>query len=240
VQAVANQRCSGFFIFGATIATMRKHLSETTAHQRLIYAIAVGVATAMLPLPVTQQTQGLLVWCLGGLVYLGLSWWLAVEFDATRTRHRAQAQDQPGFVLFLLLVLSSFANIVAIALMLQHVRDFSTLQRLVHLALSMAALGISWLLIQTVFAFRYAHVYYQEELRSKVHGAGLVFPGNLAPDYFDFLYYAHVVGMTSQVSDVVVTTRRMRRLTLIHSVTSFAFNMLVLALSINLVAGAMQ
>jgi uncharacterized membrane protein len=219
---------------------MRRHFSETTAHQRLIYAIAVGVVTAMLPLPVTPQTHGLLVWCVGGLTYLGLSWWLAVEFDATRTRHRAQAQDQPGLVLFLLLVLSSFANIVAIALMLQQVKDLSATQRLGHLALSMAALAISWLLIQTVFAFRYAHVYYQEELHSKVHGAGLVFPGNLAPDYFDFLYYAHVVGMTSQVSDVVVTTRRMRRLTLIHSVTSFAFNMLVLALSINLVAGAMQ
>jgi uncharacterized membrane protein len=219
---------------------MRKHLSETTAHQRLIYAIAAGVVTAMLPLPVTQQTQGLLVWCLGGLTYLGLSWWLAVEFDATRTRHRAQAQDQPGFVIFFFLVLSSFANIVAIALMLQHVKDLSAMQRLGHLALSMAALAISWLLMQTVFAFRYAHVYYQEELQSRVHGAGLVFPGNQAPDYFDFLYYAHVVGMTSQVSDVMVTTRRMRRLTLIHSVTSFAFNMLVLALSINLVASAMQ
>jgi uncharacterized membrane protein len=94
--------------------------------------------------------------------------------------------------------------------------------------------------MQTVFAFRYAHVYYEEELRANVHGAGLQFPGNEAPDYFDFLYYAHVVGMTSQVSDVVVTSRRMRRLTLIHSVTSFAFNMLVLALSINLVAGAIQ
>lgn len=219
---------------------MHKHFSETTAHQRLIYAFAVGVVTAVLPLPVTQQTHGLLVWCLGGGVYLGLSWWLAVEFDATRTRQRAQAQDQPSFVLFLLLVLSAFANIAAIALMLQHVRDFSAAQRLGHLGLSMAALAISWLLIQTVFAFRYAHVYYQEELHSKVHGAGLVFPGNQAPDYFDFLYYAHVVGMTSQVSDVVVTTRRMRRLTLIHSVTAFAFNLLVLALSINLVAGAIQ
>jgi uncharacterized membrane protein len=219
---------------------MRKHLSETTAHQRLIYTLAVGVVAALTPLPVTQQTQGLLVWCLGGVTYLGLSWWLAVTFDAARTRHRAQVQDQPGFVLFLLLVLSSFANIVAIALMLQHVKDFSAAQRLGHLALSMTALGISWLLIQTVFAFRYAHVYYQEELHSGVHGAGLVFPGNQAPDYFDFLYYSHVVGMTSQVSDVVVTTRRMRRLTLMHSVTAFAFNMLVLALSINLVAGAMQ
>lgn len=219
---------------------MRKHFSETTAHQRLSYAIVVGVVTTVLPLPVAQQTQGLLAWCVGGLTYLGLSWWLAVTFDATRTRHRAQAQDQPGLVLFLLLVLSAFANTVAIAMMLQHVKDFSTAQRLGHLALSMAALAISWLLMQTVFAFRYAHVYYQEELRSGVHGAGLVFPGNQAPDYFDFLYYAHVVGMTAQVSDVVVTTRVMRRLTLMHSVTAFAFNMLVLALSINLVAGAMQ
>jgi uncharacterized membrane protein len=218
---------------------MRKHLSETTAHQRLIYAVAVGVVVAMLPLPVTAQTHGLLVWCLGGLVYLGLSWWLAVVFDATRTRHRAQAQDQPSFILFLLLVLSAFANTGAIALMLQHVKDLSTTQRLGHLGLSMAALGVSWLLIQTVFAFRYAHVYYQEELQNKTHGAGLEFPGKQAPDYFDFLYYAHVVGMTSQVSDVVVTTRRMRWLTLIHSVTAFAFNLLVLALSINLVAGAM-
>ena len=219
---------------------MRKHLSETTAHRRLIYAIAAGVVAAALPVPVSEQSRALLAWCVGGAVFLGLSWWLAVTFDATRTRHRAQVQDQPGFVIFLLLVVSAFANTVAIALMLQHVKDLLAMQRLGHLGLSMAALAVSWLLIQTVFAFRYAHVYYQEELHDETHHGGLEFPGKLAPDYFDFLYYAHVVGMTSQVSDVVVTTRRMRRLTLMHSVTSFAFNMLVLALSINLVAGAIQ
>ena len=219
---------------------MHKHFSETTAYQRLAYAMGTGLATTLLPLPVTPQTQGLLAWCVGGTTYLVLSWWLAIEFNATRTRHRAQAQDQPGLVLFLLLVISSFANIVAIALMLQHLKEFSAWLRFAHLTLSMGAVAVSWLLMQTVFAFRYAHVYYQEELRAHVHGAGLQFPGNEAPDYFDFLYYAHVVGMTSQVSDVVVTSRRMRRLTLMHSVTSFAFNMLVLALSINLVAGAIQ
>jgi len=94
--------------------------------------------------------------------------------------------------------------------------------------------------MQTVFAFRYAHMYYQEELRGHPNGAGLDFPGKLPPDYFDFLYYAHVVGMTSQVSDVVVTSRKMRHLTLVHSVSAFAFNMLVLALSINVMAGAIQ
>ena len=224
----------------ATISRMNQKFPEITAHQRLFYAGALGFATELVPLPVSVATHGLLAWCVGALVYLGLSWWLAIEFDAQRTRARAQAQDQPGFVLFLLMVLSAFASIAAIAFMLQHVKDLSTPQRIAHLALSMGALAVSWLLIQTVFAFRYAHVYYQEELRHQPQGPGLEFPGKLAPDYFDFLYYAHVVGMTSQVSDVVVTTRRMRHLTLMHSITAFGFNMLVLALSINVIAGAIQ
>jgi uncharacterized membrane protein len=59
----------------------------------------------------------------------------------------------------------------------------------------------------------------------------------LNPAYFDFLYDAFVVGMTSQVSDVQVTSHEMRRLTLVHGVLSFGFNMLILALSINVVAG---
>ena len=94
--------------------------------------------------------------------------------------------------------------------------------------------------MQTMFAFHYAHRYYQEEKRQETDGAGLIFPGGLDPDYFDFLYYAHVVGMTAQVSDVQVTSRAMRRLTLMHSVLSFGFNMLILALSINVVASALQ
>ena len=221
---------------------MHKHFSETNGHQRLVYGACVGglVAVLPLPLPVASSTQGLLAWSAGALTYLLLSWWLATEFDARRTRERAQAQDQPGLMLFVLLLLSVFASIAAIALMLQHVRDFSAEQRLGHLALSLMALASSWLLMQTIFAFRYARLYYQQEKLGHPLGAGLEFPGKQPPDYFDFLYYAHVVGMTSQVSDVVVTSRPMRRLTLLHSVTAFAFNMLVLALSINVMASTIQ
>ena len=219
---------------------MHKHFSETTGRQRLVYGALVGVVVAVLPLPLTAASRGLLAWTAGAAVYLLLSWWLALEFDAKRTRARAQAQDQPGIALFAVLLLSVFASFGAIALMLQHVKDLSGAPRIAHLGLSMLALAASWLLMQTIFAFRYAHRYYQAELRDHTHGAGLDFPGHLPPDYFDFLYYAHVVGMTSQVSDVVVTSREMRRLTLVHSVTAFAFNMLILALSINVMAGAFQ
>lgn len=219
---------------------MYGHFSETTGRQRLFYGSMVGAGVALLPLPTAWSTQVLLAWCAGSGTFLALSWWLAVRFDAQRTRARALAQDQSHWMLSGLLLLSVFTNAGAIALMLQHVKDLATVERLAHLALSMLALAASWLLMQTVFAFHYAYLYYQSESRGHAMGAGLQFPGKLPPDYFDFLYYAHVVGMTSQVSDVIVTARHMRRLTLLHSLVAFAFNMLVLALSINVMAGAIH
>ena len=219
---------------------MQKHFSEISGRQRLLCGGSVGAVVALLPLPTTWSTQVLLSWCAGCFTFLGLAWWLAVRFDAQRTRERALAQDQSGWMLSSLLLLSVFASAGAIALMLQHVKDLAAVQRFAHLGLSMLALASSWLLMQTIFAFHYAHLYYQSESRDRAEGAGLQFPGKQAPDYFDFLYYAHVVGMTSQVSDVMVTARHMRRLTLLHSLAAFAFNMLVLALSINVMAGAMQ
>ena len=216
---------------------MKKHLSETTGPQRLLYGLATAVATALLPLPVAWPFHGLLAWCAGLSVYLGLAWWLCASFDAGRTRARAQAQDEPSMVLFLVLMLATAACVTAIAVLMQQSRDLDGLQSALHIALSVFGLAASWLFIQAIFTFHYAHRYYQEEKEQEPDGPGLVFPGGQDPDYFDFLYYAHVVGMTSQVSDVQVTSREMRRLTLLHSVLSFGFNMLILALSINVVAG---
>lgn len=221
---------------------MRKHLSETTGQQRLLSGLVAGLATAALPLPLplVWQFRGLLGWIVGVTVYLALAWWLCERFDARQTRERAQAQDEPSVVLFLLMLLASMACVAAIVVMMQQGRDAAGTERTLYIGVSVVALIASWLFIQTMFAFRYAHRYYQEEKNKEPDGPGLQFPGGQDPDYFDFLYYAHVVGMTSQVSDVQVTSREMRRLTLGHSVLSFAFNMLVLALSINVVAGLLQ
>ena len=215
---------------------MRKHLSETTGPQRLIYGLAAGLATAAMPIPMGWEFRGLLGWCVGTVVYLLLAWWLCVGFDAKRTRLRAQAQDERGAVLLFVLLLATAACVAAITILMQQSRDLSGLDALIHISLSVIALALSWLFIQTIFTFHYAHLYYQEEKRREPDGPGLEFPGGQDPDYFDFLYYAFVVGMTSQVSDVQVTSREMRRLTMVHGVLSFGFNMLILALSINVVA----
>ena len=226
--------------FCITICTMRKSLSETTGPQRLVYGLLVGLVACALPLPLSWEFRGLLGWSVGVAVYLMLAWWLCVGFDSQRTRARAQAQDEPSVVLFLVLLLATMACVAAITVMMQQSRDLSGLQRALHIGLSVVALALSWLFIQTIFTFHYAHRYYHEEKLNEPDGPGLQFPGGLDPDYFDFLYYAHVVGMTSQVSDVQVTSREMRRLTMVHGVLSFGFNMLILALSINVVAGVLQ
>jgi uncharacterized membrane protein len=170
-------------------------------------------------------------------VYQVLTWWLADTFDAQRTRERAQSLDQPNVVILVSMLVLVGVSLVAIAMLLQQVRQLSGLDRAGHIVLGVVALAGSWLMMHSIYAFHYAHRYYIDQ-RSGSPDGGLDFPGKDDPDYFDFLYYAYVVGMTSQVSDVQATSREMRRLTLVHSMLSFAFNMLVLALSINVVAAA--
>ena len=87
-----------------------------------------------------------------------------------------------------------------------------------------------------VFTFRYAHEWYDLDEQRKAKG-GLQFPADDLPDYFDFLYFSVVVGMTFQVSDVQVTSRRLRRLVLLHGLLSFLFNTVIVALTVNIAAG---
>jgi uncharacterized membrane protein len=152
------------------------------------------------------------------------------------TRDHALGQDQSGYVIFLFVVVAACASIVAIGFVVGTIKELALWSRAWHLGLTIDALISSWLLIQTVFAFHYARRYYGILGRKRASPPELLFPGNREPDYMDFAYYSFVVGMTSQVSDVAVTSRQMRSLTLIHATLAFVFNIAVLALSINIIA----
>lgn len=225
---------------------MRKHLSTHTGVHRLLYGGAVGLAVGLLPLPLPLplpmggMARGLLGWCCGVAVYLALAWWLAGTFNAQQTRERAQSLDPPNLLILGVMLVAVSVSVAAIAMLLQQVRQLGALARAGYITLAFVALAGSWLTIHTVYAFHYAHRYFQLEDGGKPGDHGLDFPGTAPPNYFDFLYYSLVIGMTSQVSDVQILSPELRRITLVHSVLSFAFNMLVLALSINVVAGSMQ
>ncbi len=95
---------------------------------------------------------------------------------------------------------------------------------------------VSWLMTHTTFAFRYAHEYYDVDPGTGIVG-GLEFPSEKRPDYLDFMYFSLVLGMTFQVSDVQITSRKFRRLAAVHGLLSFLYNTIILALTVNLAAG---
>jgi uncharacterized membrane protein len=207
-----------------------------SAAKRLATAAVCGLLAFLLLSPaLLPRTRLLLAWNVGAWAYLFLAGLVVARADAAMTRTRVQTQDQSGYVIFLLVTGAAAASIVAIGFLMSGIKDLPLWPRMAHLALSIAALISSWLLVHLLFAFHYARRYYAMRHRAQGEPA-LAFPGGQAPDYLDFAYYSYVVGMTSQVSDVTVTTRSMRRLTLIHGVLSFIFNIAILAMSINIIA----
>lgn len=204
--------------------------------------IALGVATlvaALSRMAFSLQVSLLATWDAFALCYLVLGWLLIGRTGEVETRRRAQRADPGGYVIFLLVVVAASASFVAIGFMVGSLAELAFWQRAERLTLSIAALLLSWLLIHTLFAFHYARLYYYLPTGRKEHHRGLKFPHDDEPDYLDFAYYSFVVGMTSQVSDVAVLSRRMRRLTLIHGVLSFVYNIAILAMSINIIGGVL-
>jgi uncharacterized membrane protein len=209
-----------------------------TAPHRLTLTLLIGaVAFAATEPWLMRHTRLLVAWNAGTLTYLSLGWLAVARADAHMTRVRAQIYDQTNYVIFLLVVVAATASVVAIGFLVGDAKLLPSAERAAHLTLSILALLLSWLLIHTLFAFHYARCFYWRDDPTTEHVRGLRFPGDAAPDYLDFLYYSFVVGMTSQVSDVAVVTQHMRRITLIHGVLSFVFNIAILAMSINIIGG---
>jgi uncharacterized membrane protein len=210
------------------------------ATSRLLLVLAAGVIIYVAaPVSLPRATRALVTWDAAALGYLVLAWMTVVRADAEMTKFRARLYDQSGFVIFILVLTAACASVVAIGFVVGDIKQLAFWQKAAHLSLSITALVLAWLLIHTLFAFHYAREYYGTGEDGQTPLGGLSFPGGSPPDYFDFAYYALVVGMTSQVSDVAVTSRHMRRETLIHGVLSFVFNVAVFAMSVNIISGAL-
>jgi len=134
-------------------------------------------------------------------------------------------------------MVAACASLAAVAFMLATAKAMTGAHFATHIALAIGTVILSWLVLHTIFTLHYAHLFYCERHGGKP-ARGLLFPnGDFEPDYLDFAYFAFVIGMTSQVSDVQISSQEIRRWALLHGVVSFAFNTAVLALSINIISG---
>lgn len=209
---------------------------------RLVLAIVAGTATFFaLPASLRQEERLAAAWLASVAVFLGVIAVAVAGAPPERLRRRAREIDPRAWVLTLIVVVAATVSLFALGFTLQKPPNESTLAMAQRLTLAGLTVMASWVLAHTSFALHYAHHFYGD---GPAPGAqddrgGLAFPGDELPDYWDFVYFSFVVGMTCQVSDVQVTSRSMRRLTLLHGVLSFVFNTVVLALAVNLLASAL-
>jgi uncharacterized membrane protein len=205
------------------------------ARPRLFLAATLGaILGIVLPAEVRLATRLIIGWDTGVAIYLVLAFQAMANADVARIRRRAKLLDEDRLVF---LVLTAGAALASLGAIVAQLSGKETGHQPAYLALAIATIALSWTFTHTIFALHYAHEFYIE---TRGEGGGLAFPGKGQPDYWDFLYFSLVIGMTSQVSDVAVTAKSIRRTVGAHGVLSFFFNATLLALLVNIAAGALS
>ena len=208
------------------------------ARVRLFVSVAIGLVTAAaLGVFTTWRpaTRVLVAWDVSVGLYLVLAFEAMVRADVHRIRARAAEEDEGSTAILIGTVVAAMASLAAIVAQLGSTAGEGRGPHAGHIVAAVT-IFLSWGFIHTIFALHYAHEFYGPESEG-----GLAFPGgDEEPDYWDFMYFSFAVGMTSQVSDVGVTTKLVRRTATAHAVVAFVFNTALLALSINLAASALQ
>jgi uncharacterized membrane protein len=223
-----------------------KMINRLDAHHKLGISLVLGVAAVMLSSLVVERPINFMIgWLIYSGSHIGLMWVTILSSHPSQVAREVSGQDSSRVLITLFVVAASFASLFAIMFLLRDARSSVTWDNLtIHVILSFSCIICSWVLVHTVFTLRYAHMFYGRIRRDKDDHLkqlrGLEFPDEPEPDYLDFTYFSFVLGMTFQVSDVTISSRKIRRLALVHGLLSFAFNTLLVALTINVLSGLIQ
>lgn len=208
-----------------------------TPKTKLLFCLVLAITIPTLCLHADTASNLILGWdvfCVGLLT----SYWITF-FTTTHTHIRKQsAEDDPSrIIIFSIVLICSAASMLAVVLLLT-AKNGSNAEKLLHVPLALAAMILSWFTVHTIFTARYAHMYYGNKKNDvSTFAGGLDFPGDTSPDFLDFAYFSFVLGMTFQVSDVEISSKRIRRVALLHGLIAFAYNTVIVALTINIIAG---
>ncbi|MBS1609890.1 MAG: DUF1345 domain-containing protein [Bacteroidetes bacterium] len=179
----------------------------------------------------------MLAWDIFSFCLLGLYWFIFYTTPVAHIRKLAAEEDTSRVIIFIITLICTTASMLAVILLLTSKHDTSG-SKVLHLSVAIIGMTLSWSLVHTIFAVRYAHMYYADhKTNSNTHAGGLDFPDEDKPDFVDFAYFSFVLGMTFQVSDVSITAKKIRRMVLWHSLISFGYNAVIIALTINVIAG---
>jgi uncharacterized membrane protein len=202
------------------------------ARPRTFIAIAIGIiAFFLLPGSLRLVTRLLVGWDIFAALYLVLVFTMILRNGIKHIRLNAARQDDGRFLILMVTALGAFASIAAIVFELGASNRSAS-----GLVLATVTIVLSWAAVHTGFSLHYAHEYYRG-----TKPGGLQFPNgdqHEDADYWDFVYFSFVIGMTAQVSDVGITNKIIRRTATVHGIISFVFNTALVALMVNIAASA--
>jgi uncharacterized membrane protein len=193
----------------------------------LLVGVVASVITASLGEWAYAPTVG---WCFSALLYSSWVWLNIGRLNAAETRAHASHEGPARAIADLLVLLLSVASLFSVAFVLVHAAQSNGAAKGILAALALASVALSWILLHTLYTLRYASQYYSA-------GDGIDFNQEAPPRYTDFAYVSFTLGMTYQVSDTNITNHVIRATVLRHSLLSFVFGSVILAATINLVAG---
>jgi len=219
--------------------------SHTLAPLRLAFAFGLGVVAWLLSafLPYREawrvfpwELRVLIGWLVFAAAYLIMSWRLIYKVDGDWIRGLVRQEDNGRRASGVIAILTSLVSLAGVMFALSRasgLKDQALLEGLL-IGAALLSVALSWLLIQTIYTFRYAHLYYETP------EGGVKFPGTPEPDYLDFAYLAFTIGMTYQVSDTDLDQRPMRRLLTGHALISYVYGVVIIALAISAVSSLLS
>ena len=218
---------------------MKHHLlSKTSGLKKLMFCISLSVIVYIILalIKIDLESRIILAWdtfCLSMIVHTWLLFFITTQDDL----HEVVEKQDDGLKVIFVIVLIAVCSSLLGTLILLNGKDEPVYDKIFHTIISLSPVVLSWFLLHTTFAIRYAHLHHDHiNLNAGSDVGNIDFPTNEQPDYLDFAYFSFVIGMTFQVSDVQVSSRVIRRFVLMHSIISFVFNTIIVALTINTIA----
>lgn len=207
-------------------------MAEKFRHPRyLLFLAVIAVAAPMLSLLLRPEEAAIAAFDVAAAAFVVSCIPLWCGGDAEVMRRHAQRDDAGQVLLLILTGLISSVVLGELSLLILDKADLDV----GSIALLLGTLLASWTFANLIFAFHYARLYYSAH--GEVDHEGLDFPGGDTPDFSDFVNFAFVIGMTCQTADINITKTAMRRVATFHGLFAFAFNLVILALSVNVLAG---
>lgn len=228
----------------ATKASRRRPMviGAFLARPRLLAAFGAGGAVWLACALLTRlewSTSAIFGWDACALVFIiAMIGYMSGKTPA-EIRRQAASQDEGQGVILAVVILAAAFSVAAVGVELSTARADHGLEKFWRVALAFGTVAASWFMVHLIFALHYAHEYYVPEHppTGKGEAGGLIFPGGEAPDYWDFLHFSTVIGVASQTADIAFASKPLRRIGTLHGIVAFTFNTVVLALTINLLAG---